>query len=128
LLSSEQLLQTIAQMNEVERQRGDYARQFQQIDNQARVDDLDKLQQATRQMAELRSMMDGVNDRMALLGHLGNDLTGKAELGIFRKDADGSVHVAAAADASLEPGDVVEVTLPNNRTNNRLQASATPVR
>ncbi len=131
LLSSEQLLQTMAQMNDVERQRSDYARQLQQVDNQARIDDLDKLQQAVRHMAELRSTMKGVSDRLALVGGLHTDRTAKAELSVFRKDASGSTRISPTDDLKLVPGDVVEVVLPGGlpgETPSSPLASAAPVR
>jgi len=126
LLSSQELLQTIAQMNEAERQRSDYARQLQQVDNQARVDALDKMQQTVRHLEELRSMMKGVRDRLALVGGARNDRTAKAQLSVFRKDADEATRVSATDDLRLVPGDVVEVTLPEDAMNSPL-ALAAPV-
>ncbi|MEA2737177.1 MAG: polysaccharide biosynthesis/export protein, partial [Acetobacteraceae bacterium] len=126
LMSSQQLLQTIAQINEVQRQRGDYARQLQQVDNQARIDDLDRMQQTVRHIAELRSTMKGVSDKLALIGGLHTDRTSKAQLSVFRNDVDGATRVSASDDLKLVPGDVIEVALPGD-TNGPL-ASAAPLR
>ena len=127
LLSSEQLLQTMAQMNEVERQRSDYARQLQQADTQARIDVLDKLQQAVRHMEELRSTMKGIDDRLTLLGGSHTDRRAQAQLSVFRKDGSGSTRISATDDLNLVPGDVVEAALPGDAMSGAL-ASAAPVR
>ena len=126
LLSSQQVLETIAQMNEVERQKHDYERQLQQIDTQARIDVLDKLQQSVLHMAELRSTLKGINARLALVGNLHTDPTVHPAISVFRKDGDNSVHVAAAPDLELAPGDVVEVTLPQDATSS-LHADVPPM-
>jgi len=127
LFSSQQMLQSIAQINEVERQKNDYARQLQQVDNQTRVDDLDKLQQTIRHMAELRSTMKSVRDRLALVGGIHTDRITKAQLSVFRKDAKGASRIPATDDLELVPGDVVEVTLPMDSMASPL-ASAAAVR
>lgn len=126
MLSSEQLLQTLAQMNDVERQRSDYARQLQNVDTQARIDGLDRLQQAVRRAAELRSTMKGVNDRLALLGRPHTDRTVEARLSVFRKDVDGSTRIAASDDLTLVPGDVVEAAVAQDPAGGTL-ASAAPL-
>ncbi|HQT80547.1 MAG TPA: hypothetical protein PLD10_26200, partial [Rhodopila sp.] len=114
LMSSEQLLQTVSGMADIERQRDEYARQLQQIDTQMRIDDLQKLQQANLRIAELRTNLKGIGDKLVLVGRLRTDATIHANLAVYRKDTNGSQRVVAGEDLELVPGDVVEVVLPHD--------------
>ena len=69
-------------------------------------------------MAEMRAMMKGVNDRLALVGHLRNDRAAKASIAILRTEASRPMRLDAADDLKLDPGDVIEVTLPNDSLTN----------
>jgi hypothetical protein len=78
-------------------------------------------------MAELRSTMKSVRDRLALVGGIHTDRITKAQLSVFRKDAKGASRIPATDDLELVPGDVVEVTLPMDSMASPL-ASAAAVR
>ena len=93
LLSSEQLLQTVSETANIERQRDEYARQLEQIDSLGRVDGLMELQKTNLRMAEIRATLKGVGDSLALVGHLQNHAEQRLTLRVYRQGA-----VRSAAD------------------------------
>ena len=127
LMSSQQLLQTMAEMSNLERQRDDYARQLEKIDSQARVDELSDLQKADLRIAEIKAALKGISDRLMLVGRMEHLADKRVDLSVHRKGADGPQRIAAAEDLELLPGDVVEVELPRETTPG-LIASVTNVR
>lgn len=111
MLSSDQLLQTIVQISNIERQRSDYLRQIDKIDSQAKIDDWRDLQQANLRFAQVASRVKSVEDRLAALGVHDADRSKDLHLSVVRY-ADGQrSQIDGREDLSLEPGDVVTVTM-----------------
>jgi polysaccharide export outer membrane protein len=124
LLSSQQLLQTVSETANVERQRDEYARQLEQIDSLGRVDGLLELQKANLRMAEIRATLKGLGDSLALVGHLQNPADQRVTLRVYRKGPSGTQRIAADEDLALVPGDVVEVVLPRDAEPGVIASSA----
>ncbi len=116
LLSSEQLLQTVVETSNVERQRDEYARQLDKIDSQARIDNLQELQKSNLLLAQIAVRLKSTSDKLMHLGllkpQLGQGSGARPEITIYRKGEKGPLQTAADEDLELVPGDVVGVKLP----------------
>jgi polysaccharide export outer membrane protein len=116
LLSSDQLLQTIVEMSNVERQRDEYARQLDKVDTQARIEALQELQQSNLHLGEIAAQLKGAADKLMHVGLLRSQMAGgggaKPEITVFRRSGNGSQRLVANEDLDLTPSDVVEVKLP----------------
>lgn len=117
LLSADQLLQTIVEMSNIERQRGDYARQLVKIDSQVRIDAWRELQDANLRVAQITAQLTTTGEKLLHTGRLQSQLArgmdGRPEITVYRHDenGDGLERITANEDFELAPGDVVEVTL-----------------
>lgn len=117
LLSADQLLQTIVEMSNIERQRGDYARQLVKIDSQVRIDAWRELQDANLRVAQITVQLTTTGEKLLHTGRLQSQLArgmdGRPEITVYRHDenGDGLERITANEDFELAPGDVVEVTL-----------------
>jgi polysaccharide biosynthesis/export protein len=117
LMSSNQLLQTIVEMSNLERQRGEFTRQLEKIDNQGRIDAWRELQDANLRVAQITARLRGTNEKLMYAGLQQSQLnrgTGeRPHITVYRKGASGTETITADEDLELAPGDVVEVLQKN---------------
>lgn len=122
LLSSDQLLQTVLDMSNIERQRGDYVRQLAKVDDQNRIDDLKELQDTDLRLAQITARLKSIREKLAYLGLMKSQLMQgpgrQPVVRLYRGNDKGTRPIASAdqdLDLALAPGDVVEVSLRNDR-------------
>jgi polysaccharide export outer membrane protein len=115
LLSSNQLLQTIVETSNLERQRGEYLRQLEKIDSQNRIDDWKDLQDANLRLAQITSRLRGTSEKLIytglLKGQFGKGTAKPPDIIVHRKGENGQEGLTANEDFELLPGDIVEVAL-----------------
>jgi polysaccharide export outer membrane protein len=113
LLSSDQLLQTVVEMTNVERGRGEYSRQLEKIDNQSRIDDWRDLQDANLQLAQIGARLKGAREKLGYTGLLQSEFmqNGRPDITVYRRGDNGTERLSAGEDFELAPGDAVEVAL-----------------
>jgi polysaccharide export outer membrane protein len=128
LLSSEQLLQTLVESSNVERQRDEYARQLEKIDTQTRIDDLQELQRTNLHLAELTARLKSTSDRLLHVNLLRSQVaqggSRAVDIGVYRKAEGGPGRIDAEEDLELTPGDVVEVALQSRTVTSAIATSA----
>lgn len=115
LLSSTQLLDTIVQASNIERQRGDYVRQLNKIDSDLHIAAWRDLQEAYMNLAQVSARLEGTAQKLALTGQAQSDLLAaveRPEIKVHRKQEQGPETLPGSQDLALAPGDVVEVALP----------------
>jgi len=114
LLSSDQLLQTIVEMSNLERQRDEFSIQLEKIDAQARIDALKELQDANSRIAQITARLRGAGEKLKYAG-LQSQLTRgtgeRPEITVYRNGENGRERLAADEDLVLAPGDVIDVVL-----------------
>jgi polysaccharide export outer membrane protein len=115
LFSATRVLQTTALMNQVQRQRSEFARRLERVDDQRRDSLLGKLQDANVRLATIRARLQAVGDKLLYAGVVRSQLArgagGDPAIKVHRNDNDTSGNIAADEDTRLMPGDVVEVRL-----------------
>jgi polysaccharide biosynthesis/export protein len=116
LLSSTRQLETAAQLATVERQRQEFSRRYDKLDDQRRMDFLAELQEAQVKLAGIRTKIEASGEKLMYVGLVRSQLvrgSGSApEILLFRKnERDVAERLAAEQDTELQPGDVVEVAL-----------------
>ena len=115
LLSADQLLQTVVEMSNIDRQRSEFSRQLEKIDNQAHVDAWKELQDANLHLAEIRARLKSTDDKLVYTNLLPSQLLpgrgGKPNITVHRIGESGAQSLAADEDLELAPGDVVDVAL-----------------
>jgi polysaccharide biosynthesis/export protein len=113
LMSSNQLLQTIVEMANLERQRGEYNRQLEKIDSQSRIDAWRELQDANLRVAQITARLRGASEKLMYTGlqqsQLGRGTGERPHITVYRKGESGTEAISAEDDLELAPGDVVEV-------------------
>jgi polysaccharide export outer membrane protein len=116
LLSSDQLLQTIVQISNLERQRGEYLRQIEKIDSQAKIDGWRDLQQANLRLAQLASRLRSTKQRLIAMGQQTVTATDDRQLRltVVRYTEGKASYIDGRDDLELTPGDVVDVELINS--------------
>jgi polysaccharide export outer membrane protein len=99
----------------VQRQRSEFARRFERVDDQRRESLLGKLQDANVRLATIRARLQAVGDKLLYAGVVRSKLArgpgGDPVIKVYRNDNDMSGDIAADEDTKLMPGDVVEVRL-----------------
>jgi polysaccharide export outer membrane protein len=120
LLSSGQLLQTIVDVSNIERQRGDYARQLEKLSSQSRVDDLKELDNTELHLVQIAARLKSTGEKMAYVGLMKSQLTqgtgSQPTVTVYRIGDNGPEYLTARdSELRLAPGDVVDVALPNDR-------------
>lgn len=113
-ISSDQLLQTVVETANLERQRTELSRQTEKLDNQSRVDAWRELQDANLRLEQVAARLKGAGDKLRLV-----DLQAQSARGVVRppqysifRAANGVTAQLPADPASvLAPGDVVEVSI-----------------
>ena len=116
LLSTTRQLATQAQLAQVERERQEFSRRSEKLDDQRRVELLAELQDANVKLATLRAKLEAAGEKLVYVGMVRSQLVrgpgSKPELVLYRmKEQGGTERVTADADTELSPGDVVEVAL-----------------
>lgn len=116
LLSSTRQLETAAQLAQVERQRQEFSRRSDKLDDQRRLDLLAELQDANIKLAGIRSKLEASGEKLVYVGMVRSQLVrgsgSKPQITLHRKkDKSGSERVNVEEDTELLPGDVVEVAL-----------------
>lgn len=115
LMSSTQLLDTIVQASNIERQRGEYVRQMNKIDSERQIAALGELQVAYMNLAQISARLEGTAQKLALTGQAQSTLliaAGRPEITVHREREQGAETLPGSEDLGLAPGDVVEVVLP----------------
>jgi polysaccharide export outer membrane protein len=116
LLSSVQYLQTQASLAQVERERQEFKRRSDKLDDQRRLDLLAELQKANVNLATVQAKLAASSEKLVYVGmvrsQLVNGTGSKPQIALHRKNAQGSnEEVTAGEDTQLAPGDVIEVSL-----------------
>jgi len=115
LLSSTRKLQTISQLLYTKRQRDEFSRQLERLDDQRRINLLRDLQDADVRLTQIRSKLQAVGEKLQYTSLMRSQLvrgTGsKPQIAIVRKEGDGRKSFPAEEDSELQPGDVVEVAV-----------------
>jgi polysaccharide biosynthesis/export protein len=115
LLSSTRVLQTMASVAQVKRDRAEISRRLQRLDDQRRLDLMRQLQDAEMALSAVRSRLEAVGEKLLYTGTIKSQLTrgpgGKPEIVVFRRNSNGTERIGATEDTELSPGDVVEVAL-----------------
>jgi polysaccharide export outer membrane protein len=115
LFSATRVLQTTAQIDQVQRQRSEFARRLERVDDQRQDSLLGKLQEANVRLATIRARLQAVGDKLFYAGVVRSQLArgpgGDPVIKVYRNDNDTSGNIAADEETKLMPGDVVEVRL-----------------
>lgn len=115
LLSSTRQLQTVVQLAQVARQRGETGRRLDRVDDQRRLEILNEMQEVNTKIGTIRARIASVGEKLVYTGMIKSQLVrGKGndpELIVFRKNGSGRDRLEVDEDGELQPGDVVEVAL-----------------
>jgi polysaccharide biosynthesis/export protein len=115
LFSATRVLQTTALIDQVERERSEFARRLQRVEDHRRDDLLAKLQDADVRLATIRARLQAVGDKLLYAGVVRSQLArgagGEPDIKVYRNDNDTSDNMPANEETRLMPGDVVEVRL-----------------
>jgi len=115
LLSSTRKLQTTAQLMAQRRQREEFSRQLERLDDQRRAGLLRELQDAGVKVNQLRAKLQGVGEKLQYTALIRSQLVrgsvGRPEIVVVRNGRSGRERFIADEDTELQPGDVVEVAL-----------------
>jgi polysaccharide export outer membrane protein len=97
------------------KQRDDFARQLERLDDLRRINLLKELQDAGVRLTQIRAKLQSVGEKLQFTGLVRSQLArgpgGIPEITIVRKRENGRDRFIAEEDSVLEPGDVVEVAL-----------------
>jgi len=104
VLSSTQLLQTVVEITNIERQREEFARQLERLDSQSRMESLKELQDANLRLEQISTRIQSTSEKLRIR-------SGRPEIWVYRKGDKGQEQIVATEDMELVPGDVVNVTL-----------------
>lgn len=115
LWSSTRKLQTISQLIHLRKQRNDFFRQLERLDDLRRIDLLRELQVAGVRLNQIRAKLQSVGEKIQFTGLVRSQLVrgngAKPDIAIVRKGENGRERLTAEEDSELQPGDVVEVAL-----------------
>lgn len=117
LLSSDQYLQTVVEISNLERQRDTSERLLKKVDNDARVAALTELQDANLAITQTSARLAAASKKLVLMGAMQSQLEHGEQpprIVIHRKTEGQQTELAARPDEELMPGDVVDVTVPFN--------------
>jgi polysaccharide biosynthesis/export protein len=116
--ASERLLQTEAQLTLAKKDEEEQRRQLQKTQDQRRLKLMQDLQEAETKLADVRTRVRAVGDKIVYVGslrsRLASDMNGKPRFQIFRKNLAAWEGRDVDEDVELVPGDVIEVTLRQN--------------
>ena len=115
LLSSTRHLQTTVEVMRLQRQQDEQRRQLERMGAQRKVKLLAELNDTNVRLAVLSARLQATRQRLQPLGAAGPIPVGgdnlRPDVTIVRKVGQEWTRIAAAADADVEPGDVIEVAL-----------------
>jgi polysaccharide export outer membrane protein len=115
LLSATRKLQTISQLMLTKRQRDDFSRQLERLDDQRRIKLLQELQEAGVRLNQIKAKLQAVGEKLQYTALVRSQLVrgagSKPQITIVRKAEKGRERFIAEEDSELQPGDVVEVAL-----------------
>jgi polysaccharide export outer membrane protein len=115
LLSSTRYLQTEAQITQITREREDYLRRIERLNEVTKLEILKELQETQAKLAAINAKIAATASKIDYAGTMRSQLAlrtdGKPSVLIVRRIEDSTVHVNAEEDTTLEPGDVVEISL-----------------
>jgi len=115
LFSATRVLQTTALIDQIERERSQFARQLQHVQDHRRDDLLGALQDANVRLATIQARLQAVGDKLLYSGVVRSQLVrgsgGQPDIKLYRNDNDTSGDMPVNEDTRLMPGDVVEVRL-----------------
>jgi polysaccharide export outer membrane protein len=115
LLSSTRKLQTISQLMIVKKQRDEFSRQLEKLDDLRRINLHQELQDAGVRLNQVRARLQGVGEKLQYSALVRSQLVrgtgGKPQITIARKGKKNWERFAAEEESELQPGDVVEVAL-----------------
>ncbi|MBB4018927.1 MULTISPECIES: polysaccharide biosynthesis/export family protein [Chelatococcus] len=113
LMSSTQVLQTIVEINNIERQRTEYQRLLTRLDDQRRIELLRELQDVNVRVAQVTARLRSVGEKLLYTSTLQSQLIrgtgGQPEFVVYR--AAENREMESSEDTELFPGDTVFVTL-----------------
>jgi polysaccharide export outer membrane protein len=112
LLSSTRHLQTTAQLMQVRKSRGEFARELEKIEDQRRIRLLAELQDATVKLAGESAKLRSTQEKLHLVG-MGPPSA--IDLILFRRGTHGRERLVVDPDTELQPGDVIEVAMRSGR-------------
>ena len=97
------------------RERSEFARRLERVQDQRRDNLLAKLQDANVRLATIRARLQAVGDKLLYAGVVRSQLArgagGEPDIKVYRNDNDTSSNMTANEETGLMPGDVVEVRL-----------------
>lgn len=115
LLSATRQLQTMSEVMRAKRQRDEFSRQLERLDDQRRANLLQELQDAGVKLNQIKAQLQAVGEKIEYTALVRSQLVrgagGKPEITVVRKGEKGREQFVADADSELQPGDVVEVAL-----------------
>jgi polysaccharide export outer membrane protein len=115
LLSSTRKLQTISQLMTTKKQRDDFSRQLERLDDLRRINLHQELQDAGVKLNQIRAKLQGVGEKLQYTALVRSQLIrgagSKPQITIARKEKRIWERFAADEESELQPGDVVEVAL-----------------
>lgn len=115
LLSSTRLLQSVAQAAEFEKDRDEFGRKLERLDDERRLGLTRELQDTIVLLSNTRSRLQSIGDKLVYTGLVKSQLVRGAgaspELVLFRNSGDKPERSVVTEDIALMPGDVVEVAL-----------------
>ncbi|WP_187436831.1 polysaccharide biosynthesis/export family protein [Bradyrhizobium rifense] len=115
LFSATRVLQTTASIDLVQRERSEFARRLERVQDQRRDKLLTSLQEADVRLVTVRARLQAVGDKLLYAGMVHSQLVrgagGEPDIKVYRNDNDASGSLPADEDTKLMPGDVIEVRL-----------------
>ena len=118
LLSATRALQTTAQVSQFQKEQGEFAFRLDRLDDQRRLEVMEKLQAAQASLTTLQARLRSVNEKLVYTGALRSQLlrgTGTVpEIAVYRDGDGGQSRLAGQEGLVLQPGDVMEVALRPN--------------
>lgn len=115
LFSATQSLQTGVQLINTVRERNEAARKVVRLDEEARTETLKEIEEATVELAGVRSRLQAVSEKITYTGMIRSQLTrggnAKPSIRIVHSVQDGGATETANEDTPVKPGDTIEVAL-----------------
>jgi len=115
LWSSTRKLQTTVQLMYQRKQRDDFSRQLERLDDQRRMNLLQEFQDAGVRLNQITAKLQAVGEKLQYTALVRSQLIrgtgGKPEITVISKGDKGRERFIAEEDTELQPGDVVEVAL-----------------
>lgn len=117
LFSATRVLQTATQVNALERERDELKRKLTRADDEFKILVLKELQDANVLLATAQAKADAAKEKLALAGNPRGIPSDEAvpRVTIFRVEDGVEQKIQAKLDTEVEPGDIIEVTVPNTR-------------